>query len=141
MPKESEVNEHTMVALKRAVSWQAPSTAIFSLLLATPVSLGQALPAAANDAPTANAGSVPTSASAAPRSKLGRPRAPQGPRAPVPGTGASAGAARTLVGLGDPDGRVAGAVGDVYERIDGAPGQTLYVNQSGENTGVGWTAK
>ena len=52
-----------------------------------------------------------------------------------------AGAGRLLAGAGDPNGRVAGDVGDLYQRLDGGPGATLYVKESGTQTAAGWTAK
>ena len=36
---------------------------------------------------------------------------------------------------------MAGNVGDIYQRLDGGPGQTLYVKESGNGTATGWTAK
>jgi len=36
---------------------------------------------------------------------------------------------------------VAGDVGDLYQRLDGGPGATLYVKESGTQTAAGWTAK
>jgi hypothetical protein len=52
-----------------------------------------------------------------------------------------AGAGRSLTGLGDPEGRVTGSVGDVYQRLDGSPGQTLFVKEAGQNTMAGWRSK
>jgi hypothetical protein len=59
------------------------------------------------------------------------------------GPGPAAGTGRHLIGIGDPTGStaVAGNVGDIYQRLDGGPGQTLYVKESGNGTTTGWTAK
>lgn len=43
-------------------------------------------------------------------------------------------------GKGSPDGVVAGQVGDLYLRLDGGPGATLYVKESGTGS-TGWAAK
>ncbi len=51
------------------------------------------------------------------------------------------GAGRQLTGIGDPTGAVLGNVGDIYLRLDGAPGQTLYVKETGNDTDTGWVAK
>lgn len=57
------------------------------------------------------------------------------------GGAVGAGAGRMLAGPGDPNGRVEGDVGDLYQRLDGGPGTTLYVKESGAHTPTGWTAK
>jgi hypothetical protein len=44
-------------------------------------------------------------------------------------------------GVGDPEGSVMGSVGDLYCRLDGGTGTTLYVKESGEKTKTGWIAK
>jgi hypothetical protein len=54
-----------------------------------------------------------------------------------PGTGSG----RHLTGIGDPTGTVLGNVGDVYLRVDGAPGQTFYVKEADDNSATGWIAK
>ena len=36
------------------------------------------------------------------------------------------GTGRSLVGSGDPNGNVVGNVGDIYQRVDGAPGPRLW---------------
>jgi len=43
-------------------------------------------------------------------------------------------------GNGDPNGVVAGKVGDLYSRLDGGAGSTLYVKEAGAGT-AGWAAK
>ena len=50
-----------------------------------------------------------------------------------PGTGTG----RHLTGIGDPTGTVLGNVGDVYLRVDGAPGETFYVKRSRRQHGHG----
>lgn len=57
------------------------------------------------------------------------------------GTTANSGAGSFIAGLGDPDNRVMGNVGDVFQRLDGTPGKTFYVKESGNNTVSGWVAK
>jgi hypothetical protein len=57
------------------------------------------------------------------------------------GAAASSGAGRFLAGLGDPNTRVIGNVGDLFQRIDGGTGSTLYVKESGNGTDTGWVAK
>jgi hypothetical protein len=48
------------------------------------------------------------------------------------GTAAETGAARLLAGFGDPnDNGVIGNIGDLFQRLDGAPGETLYVKETG----------
>lgn len=44
-------------------------------------------------------------------------------------------------GAGTPEGRVTGAIGDLYLRTDGSTSTTLYVKQSGLNTTTGWVGK
>jgi hypothetical protein len=36
---------------------------------------------------------------------------------------------------------VIGSVGDMYTRLDGGNGSTLYVKESGSGTSIGWIAK
>jgi hypothetical protein len=50
------------------------------------------------------------------------------------------GGAGVLVGNGSPQGTVPGNVGTLYLRLDGSPGATLYVKESGTSTS-GWAAK
>ena len=50
------------------------------------------------------------------------------------------GGAGVLVGHGSPQGIVSGKVGTLYLRLDGSPGATLYVKESGTST-TGWAAK
>jgi hypothetical protein len=57
------------------------------------------------------------------------------------GTTANSGTGSFLAGLGDPDNRVMGNVGDIFQRLDGMPGKTFYVKESGHNTVSGWVAK
>ena len=57
------------------------------------------------------------------------------------GAAAGSGAGRFLAGLGDPNNRVLGNVGDMFQRLDGAPGSTLYVKEAGNNTTTDWTPK
>jgi hypothetical protein len=58
----------------------------------------------------------------------------------------ASGAGRLLAGLGNPEGKVTGHVGDLFQRLDvPQPGEAypsnLYVKTSGDNTSTGWTAK
>lgn len=59
--------------------------------------------------------------------------------------GTQFGGGRFIVGLGNPNrkgpGGVIGSVGDIFQRLDGIPGETLYVKETGNNTKTGWTAK
>ena len=65
------------------------------------------------------------------------------------GTGSGAagrGTGRFLVGTGDPnaaDGNtgVAGNIGDIYQRLDGGAGHTLYVKEGHDGAATGWTPK
>ncbi|MET0522697.1 MAG: right-handed parallel beta-helix repeat-containing protein [Jiangellaceae bacterium] len=60
----------------------------------------------------------------------------------VVGGAVSRGGGRHLTGIGDPAPTgVVGDVGDIFQRLDGHPGQTLYVKESGNGTATGWTAK
>jgi hypothetical protein len=54
--------------------------------------------------------------------------------------GGPIGAGRSLAGLGSPENRVTGNVGDLYQRIDAGPGAALYVKETGDGT-TGWQAK
>jgi hypothetical protein len=57
------------------------------------------------------------------------------------GTTASSGGGRFLAGLGDPNNKVTGNVGDIFQRLDGTPGAILYVKETGDGTDTGWIAK
>jgi hypothetical protein len=65
------------------------------------------------------------------------------------GSGPNSGAGRHLTGIGDPTESAAsekavlvvGDIGDIYQRLDGGPGQTFYVKESGNGTVAGWIAK
>jgi Pectate lyase superfamily protein len=57
------------------------------------------------------------------------------------GAVATSGAGRILAGIGDPNNSVLGNVGDIFQRLDGAPGTTLYVKEAGNNTRTDWTPK
>jgi hypothetical protein len=64
------------------------------------------------------------------------------------GSRAGSGAGRFLVGVGDPNvprgdplSAVPGNVGDIYQRVDGSAGATLYVKESGDGTTTGWVPK
>jgi len=54
--------------------------------------------------------------------------------------GGPLGGGRVLAGIGDPNRKVAGSIGDVYQRIDNTPGPALFVKESGDDTS-GWQAK
>jgi hypothetical protein len=57
------------------------------------------------------------------------------------GTTASSGVGRFIAGLGDPNNKVTGNIGDIFQRLDGTPGATLYAKETGNGTDTGWTAK
>jgi hypothetical protein len=57
------------------------------------------------------------------------------------GTTAGSGAGCFIAGLGDPNNKVIGNVGDIFQRLDGTPGAILYVKETGNGTNLGWTAK
>jgi hypothetical protein len=44
-------------------------------------------------------------------------------------------------GLGEPETRVPGNVGDIFQCLDGTRGETLYVKEEGNSNKIGWTAK
>jgi hypothetical protein len=56
------------------------------------------------------------------------------------GTKPNSGAGRFIAGMGDPETKVIGNVGDMFQRLDGARGKTLYVKEEGHGTATGWTA-
>lgn len=56
------------------------------------------------------------------------------------GTARGSGAGRSIAGLGDPNNVVIGNVGDIFHRLDGTLGATLYVKEAGNSTPIGWTA-
>ncbi len=63
------------------------------------------------------------------------PNCPHGKRRREPGSAAAdSGAGTVLIGRGDPNGRVIGDVGDLFQRLDGDAGSTLYVKESGAAT-------
>ncbi len=53
----------------------------------------------------------------------------------------NSGAGRFLAGLGVPENQILGNVGDIFQRLDGTPGETLYVKETGNGTVTGWKAK
>jgi hypothetical protein len=62
------------------------------------------------------------------------------------GTADNSGAGRLIAGLGNPNGKVTGNVGDIFQRLDVPPpgeeaASNLYVKTSGNDTNTGWTAK
>ena len=62
------------------------------------------------------------------------------------GTADNLGAGRLISGLGNPENKVIGNVGDIFQRIDvPQPGEAspsnLYIKTSGNRTNTGWTAK
>jgi hypothetical protein len=57
------------------------------------------------------------------------------------GATAGSGAGRFVAGLGDPNAKVAGNVGDIFQRLDGGPGASLYVKESGNGGNAGWVPK
>jgi hypothetical protein len=57
------------------------------------------------------------------------------------GVTASSGTGRFIAGLGDPNRKVIGNIGDIFQRLDGTPGSTFYVKETGNSTDTGWVAK
>lgn len=57
------------------------------------------------------------------------------------GTTEHSGAGRFLAGLGDPNNRVIGNVGDIFQRLDGTGGKVLYVKEIGNGTNTEWIGK
>jgi Pectate lyase superfamily protein len=57
------------------------------------------------------------------------------------GTTETSGAGRFIAGIGDPEDRVIGNVGDIFQRLDGKAGETLYVKETGNGSTSGWKAK
>ncbi len=57
------------------------------------------------------------------------------------GATANSGTGRFITGLGDPNSKVTGNVGDIFQRLDGGAASTLYVKESGDDTNTGWTPK
>lgn len=53
----------------------------------------------------------------------------------------SVGAGRFLTGLGDPNNKVVGNIGDLFQRLDGGSKSTLYVKEKENGTNTGWVAK
>lgn len=53
----------------------------------------------------------------------------------------SSGGAKWTAGKGNPNGIVAGNVGDLYTRTDGGAGTTLYVKEALGGQKTGWVAK
>lgn len=45
-----------------------------------------------------------------------------------------------FLGTGDPEGVIEAPVGSMFRRIDGTPGATLYIKESGSDSSTGWTA-
>ena len=54
---------------------------------------------------------------------------------------AKPGAGRVIVGQGDPENRIVGNIGDIFQRLDGSIGETLYVKEENVNPNTGWKAK
>jgi hypothetical protein len=52
----------------------------------------------------------------------------------------ASGGGRFLTGLGNPQEAVAGNVGDLFQRVDGGAGSSLYVKEAGNGTKSGWRA-
>lgn len=60
----------------------------------------------------------------------------------VKATAVTSGTSKWTSGVGNPNGRVAGHIGDLYTRTDGGAGATLYVKESmASGLTNGWTAK
>jgi Pectate lyase superfamily protein/Right handed beta helix region len=57
------------------------------------------------------------------------------------GAAPATGGARRLAGIGAPTDRLAGNVGDVFQRLDGGAGPKLFVKESGNGTTDGWVPK
>jgi hypothetical protein len=57
------------------------------------------------------------------------------------GAAASGGAGRVVVGIGTPEGRVAGNLGDVYQRVGDGAGPRFFVKEAATQPTAGWAAK
>lgn len=57
------------------------------------------------------------------------------------GVTTSSGIGRFVTGEGDPNNQVTGNVGDIFQRLDGGVGSTLYIKETGHGTQTGWSAK
>lgn len=57
------------------------------------------------------------------------------------GTTEKSGAGRFIAGIGDPKDKVIGNVGDIFQRLDGKAGETLYVKETGNGSATGWAKK
>jgi hypothetical protein len=57
------------------------------------------------------------------------------------GATAGSGAGRFITGLGDPNAKLAGNVGDIFQRLDSGAGSSFYVKESGDGGDAGWVAK
>lgn len=57
------------------------------------------------------------------------------------GSTAHSGAGRMIAGLGSPEGKVIGNVGDIFQQLDGTPGKALWVKESDDDDTAGWAAK
>jgi hypothetical protein len=51
------------------------------------------------------------------------------------------GTGRLIAGLGEPNTRIMGNIGDIFQSLDGSPGKTFWVKEMGNGTNTGWTAK
>lgn len=56
------------------------------------------------------------------------------------GTDPGSGGGRFIAGLGDPNTRILGNVGDIFQRLDGTPGATVYLKETGDSTNTDWIA-
>jgi hypothetical protein len=56
-------------------------------------------------------------------------------------SGLKPGAGRFMVGRENPENRVVGNIGDIFQRLDGGIGETLYVKEENVNPNTGWKAK
>jgi hypothetical protein len=57
------------------------------------------------------------------------------------GIGVGLGGGRFIAGLGFPNKRIIGNVGDIFQCLDGKRGKTLWVKEEGNNTKTGWAEK
>jgi len=51
------------------------------------------------------------------------------------------GSGRLIAGLGEPNKRIPGNIGDIFQSLDGTPGKTFWVKETGNGTNTGWAAK
>jgi hypothetical protein len=51
------------------------------------------------------------------------------------------GSGRWIAGLGEPNNRILGNIGDIFQSLDGTPGKTFWIKETNNGTSTGWAAK